>query len=100
MKLWNEINYDDLIYYFKGPSSPVNFTEYDDPEDVYDKIKNGDKTIQEAKEHKKNNKSKLGEITTGNPDHKSDSQSNVIKNAQNLYNSRQKLLIYLTICKN
>ena len=53
MKLWNEINYDDLIYYFKGPSSPVNFTEYDDPEDVYDKIKNGDKTIQEAKEHKK-----------------------------------------------
>ena len=53
MKLWNEINYDDLICYFKGPSSPVNFTEYDDPEDVYDKIKNGDKTIQEAKEHKK-----------------------------------------------
>ena len=38
-------------------------------------------------------KSKLGEITTGNPDHKSDSQSNVIKNTQNLYNSRQKIIV-------
>ena len=24
-KISNEINYDRLIYYFKGPSSPVNF---------------------------------------------------------------------------
>ena len=58
------------------------------------------KQYKKQKNIKKNNKSKLGEITTGNPDHKSDSQSNVIKNAQNLYNSRQKLLIYLKICKN
>ena len=42
-QIGDETNYDDLIYYFKGPSSPVNFTVYEEPSDIYDKIKNGDK---------------------------------------------------------
>ena len=98
-KISNEINYDDLIYYFKRPSSPVSFNEYEDPSDLHDKIKNGDKTIQAAEEEQTRIKSRLGEITSGNPEHKSTNQSYAIKNAQNLYNSRQKLLIYLTIMK-
>ena len=53
-KISDEINYDDLIYYFKSPSSPVNFTEYEDPSDLYDKIKNVDKTIQVAEGDQKN----------------------------------------------
>ena len=91
-KMSNEIDYDDLIYYFKGPSYPVNFTEYEDPEDIYDKTKNWDKTIQEAEEDHKKFESKLGDITSGNPDHKSTNQSNTIKNAQSLYKSRQKII--------
>ena len=98
-KISNEINYDDLIYYFKRPSSPVSFNEYEDPSDLHDKIKNGDKTTQAAEEQQTRIKSRLGEITSGNPEHKSTNQSYAIKNAQNLYNSRQKLLIYLTIMK-
>ena len=98
-KISDEINYDDLIYYFKRPSSPVSFNEYEDPSDLHDKIKNGDKTIQAAEEEQTRIKSRLGEITSGNPEHKSTNQSYAIKNAQNLYNSRQKLLIYLTIMK-
>ena len=98
-KISDEINYDDLIYYFKRPSSPVSFNEYEDPSDLHDKIENGDKTIQAAEEEQTRIKSRLGEITSGNPEHKSTNQSYAIKNAQNLYNSRQKLLIYLTIMK-
>ena len=52
-KINDEINYADLIYYFKCLSSPVNFTEYEDPDDIYEKIKNGDKTIQGAEEDQK-----------------------------------------------
>ena len=47
-KISDEINYDDLIYCFKGSSSPVSFIEYEDVSDIYVKSKNGDKTIQAA----------------------------------------------------
>ena len=98
-KISAEINYDDLVYYFKGSSSPVSFIEYEDPLDIYDKIKNGDKIIQAAEKEQKNKKknkktkkikSKLSEITSGNPEHKSKDPLDAIKNVQNLYNSRQK----------
>ena len=89
-KINDEINYADLIYYFKCLSSPVNFTEYEDPDDIYEKIKNGDKTIQGAEEDQKKFKSKLGEILSGY--HKSDYTLDTIKNVQNLYNSRQKII--------
>ena len=91
-KISDEINYDDLIYYFKRPSSPVSFNEYEDPSDLHDKIENGDKTIQAAEEEQTRIKSRLGEITSGNPEHKSTNQSYAIKNAQNIYNSRQKII--------
>ena len=35
-------------------------------------------------------KSSLGQITSGDPEHKEDYQKDAIKNAKNLYNSRQK----------
>ena len=43
-----------LIYYFEGPSSLVKFTEYEDPSDIYDKVKNGNKTIQTTEGEQKN----------------------------------------------
>ena len=92
----DEISCDNLIYYFEGLSPPVSFIKYEDPSDIYDKIKNGDKRIQAAEEEQKKCNSKLGEMTSGNPEHKSKDQSDTIKNVQNLYNSRQKI-IYLFI---
>ena len=50
-KISDENNYVDLIYYFKGPSSSVNYNEFEDPEGIYDKIQNGDKIIPEAEEN-------------------------------------------------
>ena len=34
----------------------------------------------------------LNQITSGNPDHKSENQLNTIKNVKNLYNSSQKII--------
>ena len=91
-KMSDEISYDNLIYYFEGLSPPVSFIEYEDPSDIYNKIKNGDKRIQAAEEEQKKFNSKLGEITSGNPEHKSRDQSDTTKNVQNLYNSKQKII--------
>ena len=50
------------------------------------------KQYKQQKKSKKRFKSRLGEITSGNPEHKSANQSDTIKNAQNLQNSRQKII--------
>ena len=42
-------------------------------------------------------KSKLGLIKLGNPKYKNEKQKNTIENVKNLYNSKQKLLIYSMI---
>ena len=42
------------------------------------------KQYKQQKKIKKRFKSRLGEITSGNPEHKSANQSDTIKNAQNL----------------
>ena len=42
-------------------------------------------------------KSKLGLIKLGNPKYKNEKQKNTIDNVKNLYNSKQKLLIYSMI---
>ena len=91
-KISDEINYIDLIYYFKGSSSLVKVTEYEDPSDNYDKKMVIKQYRQQKKSKKKKIKSKLGEITLGNPEHKSDDQLDTIQNVQNLYNSRQKII--------
>ena len=51
----------------------------------------GDKKLKEIEEDQKKLKSNLGQITSGDPEHKEDYQKDAIKNAKNLYNSRQKV---------
>ena len=58
---------------------------------IFKEIRDEDKTLQEIEEDKKKFKSSLGQITSGNPEHKNDYQEDVIKNAKNLYNTRQKV---------
>ena len=42
-----EINYGDLVYYFKGSTTPKDFGEYRAPMYIYDHMKNGKKTLQQ-----------------------------------------------------
>ena len=57
---------------------------------IYDNIKNGNTSIEKIKTDQKQFRSKLNEITTGNPKNKSEDQLDTIKNIKNLYNSRKK----------
>ena len=60
-------------------------------------IKNGDITLQQLEKKQDDFKSKLGLIKLGNPKYKNEKQKNTIENIKNLYNSKQKLLIYSII---
>ena len=81
-----------MTYYFKGSSPSISFIKYEDPEDIYDEIKSGGATLQKKEKEKRKSKSELNEITRRDPKHKSKDHSDTIKNVQNLYDSRQKII--------
>ena len=59
---------------------------------IYNEIKNDNIAIEKIEEDQKHFKSKLNEITTGNPKHRSKDQLDTIKNIKNLCNSRDKTI--------
>ena len=66
-----ETDFNNLIYYFKGSNiAPINFIGFKGPMHICNEIINGDITIEKIEENQKQFKSKLNEITTGNPKHK------------------------------
>ena len=87
-----EIDFNDL-FYFKGPNiAPINFIRFRGRLHIFKGIKNGNILLQKAEKEQEQFKSNLVEITEGNPKHKSKDQLDVIKNAKNLYDSRQKVI--------
>ena len=54
-------------------------------------MKKSSVSIEKIEEDQKQFKSKLNEITTGNPKYKSKDQLDGIENIKNLYNSREKV---------
>ena len=59
---------------------------------IYTEIKNGNISIEKIEKGQNQFKSKLNEITIGNPKGKSKDQLGTIKNNKNLYNSRDKVI--------
>ena len=88
-----KVDYKNLVYDFttKGISS-INFSRFGGPLHVYNQIKKGNITLSQLEEEQRKFKSELGQIKSGNPDHKSEKQSYTIKNVKNLYNLRQKII--------
>ena len=80
---------NELIYTYKGKTSDVDFSEYYGAIDLINKIKDGDVSLKQAINNQHDLKLKLGEVKEGNPKRKSRKNLNVIKNVDNLYNSRQ-----------
>ena len=64
---------------------------------TYDQLKNGKTTLQQVKKQQKDFKRELNEITSGDPNHKSDNQLYVIKNVKTFMTRDRKLLTYLMI---
>ena len=92
LKISPEINYSNLVYDFKDPTSSISFTKFGGLMYTYDQLKKGYETLQQVEKEQKNFLKYLTEITSGNPKPKSDSQLSIIKNVRNLYNSRQKII--------
>ena len=92
LKVSDKIDFDNLIYNFKGRTSSINFGKFEGPMYIYGHIQNGDTTLQQVGKQHKGFKKELNEIKSGNPKYKSSSQLYIIENVKNLYNSRQKII--------
>ena len=49
----DRIDFDRLIYNFKGPTSSINFRKFGGPMYIYGHIKNGDTTLQQVEKQQK-----------------------------------------------
>ena len=53
LEMRRSINFDNLIYHFKGPSPSLSFTKFGGPMYTCNKLKNGDKTLPQVEEDQK-----------------------------------------------
>ena len=75
-----EIDFNNLTYHFKtSHTAPINFIHFRGPMHIYNETKNGNISIEKIEEDQKQFKSKLNEITTEHPKHKSYDQLDTIK---------------------
>ena len=87
IELTDEINLDDLIYYFRKESSRKRFDEFENGINLFEKIKSGDEKLEEAKKYKKVFKSTLKEIARGR--YKSKVQNSTLQNIEMFYKARE-----------
>lgn len=87
IELTDEINLDDLIYYFRKESSRKRFDEFENGINLFEKIKSGDEKLEEAKKYKKVFKSTLKEIARGR--YKSKVQNSALQNIKMFYKARE-----------
>ena len=78
-KLHSSVNFDNLLYHYKGPTRDKDFNTYNDAKSLYDMIKNKDITLSHAEENQADLESNLGEIEKGGRSKKSKAQKRVIK---------------------
>ena len=45
-KLYNAVEFDNLLYHYKGPTKDIDFSKYNDAKILFDMIKNKDQFIQ------------------------------------------------------
>ena len=53
LEMSREINYIRLTYDFKSPTSSISFSKFEGPVYTYDKLKNGEKTLQQIEKELK-----------------------------------------------
>ena len=71
MKYEKQVKKLTITYHFKiSGISPVRFIEFKSPFNIFKEIRDGNKTLQETEKDQENLKSRLREITSGNPKYK------------------------------
>ena len=53
LEMRKEINYNNLVYNFKGPTRSINFTNFGGPMYTYDQLKNGEKKLKQVEQEQK-----------------------------------------------
>ena len=85
-------NPNNLVYEFKTEGSPKDFSNYQNPIDLFINFRDGNVSPREVLRNQKEFKSDLGEIKKGNPKSKSKYQISVIQNVQNFFDLREKII--------
>ena len=70
LRMGNDINHNDVVYGFKGPTTLINFCKYGGPLYICGHMKNGHVTLQQLQKEQKKIKNDLNEIISGNPKQK------------------------------
>ena len=95
------IDFNNLIYHYKGNTAPINFIDFKGPLHIFKKIYKGDKTLEEIEKEQTEFKKYLGNIKQGSPKKTSEKQKKTIDNVENIYNKRQKIVkMYNDYAKN
>ena len=53
LEIRKKVNYKSSIYDFKGPTSSINFSKFGGPMYTYEKLKNGETTLQQEEKEQK-----------------------------------------------
>ena len=69
LEMSRKINYNSLVYDFKGQTASINFDKFGGPMYTYDQLKNGEKTLQQVEKEQKDFRKELNEITSGSLKH-------------------------------
>ena len=85
------IDFNSLIYFYKGNSAPIKFIGYRGPMHIFKSIHNGDVSLEDIEKEQIKFKKDLAHIKQGNPKNRSEEQEKTINNTINLYKSRQKV---------
>ena len=92
-ELSRKLDYKNLDYNFTTKASgSINFSKFKGPFSIFKKIRGGEISIKLAEEDQESFKREFSHIKSGNPKHKSEMQLYTIRNAKNLYDSRQKII--------
>ena len=86
------IDFNNLVYFYKGNSAPVEFIDYKGPMHIFKSIHKSDISLEDIEKDQRKFERKLARIRRGNPKYKSKEQDKTINNATNLYNSRQEVV--------
>ena len=88
-----QTDFNNLTDKFKDENLTLkHFIGFIAPLNIYENIKNGNISIEKAKENQNQFKSNLSAITTENPEFKSKDQLDAIENIKNSYESREEII--------
>ena len=86
------IDFNDLIYYYKGSNEPINFNEHKGTMNIFKNIHSSDKTLEDIEQEQNKFKKEINIIKQGNPEKRSEKQQETIDNIENLYKPRQEIV--------